>query len=364
VRVFLAAACAACLVAGLSAQRDPKTALLETLGFEQLNAGQTAQAIVSLRQAAAIDPENAAVHLGLGVAAYIEQRDTDASRELTRALALNPALAQAHEFLGLTLHHQGDLTGAIRSYADWLAAAPASETTASAADTLERWRHELELRDTMDQALSEHFTVSFEGPAVAELAQSAVDSLERAYSRIEPQLNIYPPSAVQVILYTSEQFQDVTRSPAWAAGSYDGIIRVPMRGALDRPEELDRVLAHEFTHALVHTLAPRAIPSWVNEGLASALESSDTAWADTIVAAAPGAFPLTSLTTSFGRLSGPAAAVAYAESALAMKALLDEIGGTGVTNLIRDLGEGQPLDTAFAHRAQESLTAFSARLAP
>ncbi|HEX4347144.1 MAG TPA: tetratricopeptide repeat protein [Vicinamibacterales bacterium] len=361
-RVFLAAALALCLFPAVHAQSDPKTAILETLGFDQLNAGQTDQAISSLRQAVSADPGNAALHMGLGVAAYIQQRDADAERELERAIALNSSLDQAHEFLGLVLHHQGDLHGAIRAYADWLAGKPPSDGTARAADTLERWQHELELRDRMDQTLSEHFTVSFEGPAVAELAQSAVDSLERAYARIGSLLSTYPTSAVPVMLYTTEQFQDVTRSPSWAAGSYDGVIRVPMRGALDKPEELDRVLAHEYTHALVHVLAPRAIPAWINEGLASALESADTAWADTIVASAPASIPLATLTSSFGRLNGPAATVAYAESALTMKALLDDIGGAGVVNLIRDLGEGQSFDTAFAHRAQESFTTFSARL--
>ena len=67
---------------------------------------------------------------------------------------------------------------------------------------------------------------------------------------------------IAVVLYTGEQFRDITRAPSWAAGAYDGVIRVPMRGALDKREELDRVLSHEFTHALIRTLASRGVPAW------------------------------------------------------------------------------------------------------
>src|SRR5690242_21602302 len=62
---------------------------------------------------------------------------------------------------------------------------------------------------------------------------------------------------------------------SWAAGAYDGTIRVPIRGALDHPDELDRVLAHEFAHALIRSLAARNVPAWLNEGLATALRSEE-----------------------------------------------------------------------------------------
>ena len=103
----------------------------------------------------------------------------------------------------------------------------------------------------MQQAVGSHFTVSFDGPAEAALAAEALDSLDRAYWRIGSVLTTYPNEPIPVVLYTTEQFRDVTRSPGWAAGAFDGTIRVPMRGALDDPKELDRVLAHEFTHAVV-----------------------------------------------------------------------------------------------------------------
>ena len=52
--------------------------------------------------------------------------------------------------------------------------------------------------------------------------------LEAAYARIGAALATYPAEPITVVLYTREQFQDVTRLPTWAAGNYDGRIRVPV----------------------------------------------------------------------------------------------------------------------------------------
>ena len=164
-----------------------------------------------------------------------------------------------------------------------------------------------------------------------------------------------------VVLYTSEQFSDITRAPAWAAGAYDGTIRLPMRGALERPAELDRVLAHEFAHALLRTLAPGRLPMWLNEGVAAALEQDSLEWATRVVTRAGGPAPLEALGGSFGSLAAGAATLAYATSALAVRDLLDAHGGVALSNLVRDVGRGDPLATAFERRMQEPWATFSAR---
>ena len=107
-----------------------------------------------------------------------------------------------------------------------------------------------------------------------------IDVLEAAYWRVGTALLTFPERIITVVLYTEQQFRDITRSPGWAAAAYDGRIRVPVRGALMNPEELDRVLTHEFTHALVQSLAPRGVPTWLNEGLAVMFEPNGPAWAD------------------------------------------------------------------------------------
>jgi tetratricopeptide (TPR) repeat protein len=351
-------ACALALAPSLlAAQSDPRAALLERDGFAALNCGQARAAAEAFREAIAADPRNARLHLGAGMAAALERRDTDARDELERALSLDPQLTAARALLGQIQRRMGDLAAAIRTYEIVVSQAPGEEDLRA---TLDRWRREAELHDRMQQAVGSHFVVSFEGPAEAALASAAIDSLDRAYWRIGELLGTYPSSPIPVVLYTTEQFRDITRSPAWAAGTYDGIIRVPMRGALEKSDELDRILAHEFTHALVHTLAARGVPTWLNEGLATALEAGDVAWADEQLAAG-GAVPLDRLAAGFGRFSGAEARQAYATSAIAAKRLLDEAGGFAVANLVRDLGRGEAFEPAFLHRIQRSFADFDRR---
>ena len=100
------------------------------------------------------------------------------------------------------------------------------------------------------------------------------------------------------------------------------------------------------------------MPAWLNEGLASLLESESLAWAEDRVAKAGRVPSLATLSASFSKLSGADAQVAYAASALAAKRLLDDAGGAAVANLLRDLGAGVEFETAFLHRVQRSFADF------
>jgi hypothetical protein len=117
------------------------------------------------------------------------------------------------------------------------------------------------------------------------------------------------------------------------------------------------VLSHEFTHALIRTLASRGVPAWLNEGLATALETGTLDWAEKMAAAQP-PVPLRALQSGFDKYSGAQAQLAYATSALAARRLLDEAGGFAVANLLRDLDEGIPFETAFLHRIQRPFAEF------
>jgi tetratricopeptide (TPR) repeat protein len=341
-----------------SAQTDPKTAMLARAGWDALARNQAREAADAFREAIARDPRNADLHLGGGTAAFLERRDADARAALERALGLDPTLARAREILGLVLYRSGDVVAAVREYERL----PNTPEYDPARVRLERWRREADLHGRMTSVAGAWFTVSFEGDADAELAARALASIERAADRIGLVLSTYPNQPISVVLYTSEQFRDITRAPIWAGGAYDGTVRVPMRGALANPQELDRVLAHEYTHALVHSLAPRNVPAWLHEGLAAALETdlnqvNGAADSEPLPAGA-----LAALQTSFGRFTGEQAKLAYEMSARAARQLLDEAGGFAVANLLRDLGQGVDFNEAFLHRIQRPFASFEADL--
>lgn len=348
----------AAIALALIAQANPTAALAERAGWDALATGQARVAADAFRQAIDADPKNATAWLGAGMAAALERRDTDARAALERALEIDGRLTRARMLLGQVLYRSGDLNGAIREY-ETIIAAGHDEPAVQA--TLDRWRREAELHDRMQQSVDAHFTVAFNGADDADLAAAALASLDRAYWRIGQLLETFPVNAIPVVLYTAEQFHDITRSPSWAAGAFDGSIRIPVRGALEQTAELDRVLAHEFTHALIRTLATRGVPAWLNEGLATALESADLAWADKRVGEA-GALPLAVLQNGFGRFTGGQAQLAYATSAVAARRLLQDAGGAGVANLLRDLGRGADFRQAFLHRIQRTFDDFQREL--
>ena len=209
-----------------------------------------------------------------------------------------------------------------------------------------------------------HFTMLFEGPQDAELASRALTALEHAYFRIGSTLNAYPDDLITVVLYTEELFRDITRAPAWAAAAFDGKIRVPIRGALEHPEELDRVLAHELAHAFVHSTAPRGVPTWLNEGIAMFFEPGGAERADQRLADTPKRLSFDRLARQFGTLSTAEAEIAYAQSAVITRRLFAEGGGWTVQALLRDLADGVPFPEAYERRLLLPYDDFPGTLEP
>jgi len=358
-RVFLA--CALWMTVPFTpivAQVNPLAALLAQDGWKALAAGQAGAATKIFQQALTIDGKNPELYLGAGTAAFVERRDESAQAALERALQLDPALARARELLGLVLYRRGDLFGAIRTY-ELLDRSQSDHQ--QALERLERWRRELDRHNRMETMVGSAFTVTFEGERDADLAARVLESFERALSRISRVLS-YPLRPVPLVLYTDQEFHDITRSPSWAAGAYDGTIRIPVRGALTTPGQLDRVIAHEFAHAVIRELAPRGVPAWLNEGLATVLEREE---GDATIDEPSPSLPqprLGALRASFGPMSPGEARIAYATSARAAQRLLEDAGNFAVVNLLRDLGDNVPFERAFLNRMQRSFADFESSL--
>jgi tetratricopeptide (TPR) repeat protein len=301
------------------------------------------------------DPRDPRVPFRAAVDAYLRGELDTARTSLERALTLAPHFTDASILLGDVLYRSSDITGAIAVYEAALRYAPSHQTLNQ---RLEAMRREATLGTGFFQAQGAHFTVLFEGPADEELARRAVEMLEDAYWRVGAAFGTYPEHLITVVLYTQEQFRDITRSPQWAAAAYDGRIRVPMRGALADQAELERVLTHEFTHALLQTLAPRNVPTWLHEGLAVAFEPNGSAWIDAELTRSTHRVTVATLTAGFGRLSSADARQAYVDSGFLARALVQQIGAPAVVELLRDLARGDRFAAAFETRAAMPFESF------
>jgi tetratricopeptide (TPR) repeat protein len=354
--IFLLVLC--CVVpASQDLRAEGRATALGQAGWEAIRSGKLQDASRLFNEALSAGPPDATLYLGAGLSAHLQGQEDQASRYLREALRQDPKLIQASLLLGDIAYRRGDTDAAIRLYEAALALAP---THVQIQTQLERWRKEAALHQGFQQNLNAHFTVLFEGPAEQRLAGAALDMLEAAYWRIGTDLLAYPSDIVTVVLYTDEQFRDITRSPSWAGGAYDGKIRVPMRGSLSSPQQLEKVLAHEFTHALVHSLVPRGAPAWIDEGLAVVFEKGDMRWAEQTIRKADALIPLSKLQAGFLDLPSDQVPLAYAESGLAVQMLLDRAGPLTVTLLLKDLDAGQDFAAAFERRFLISFSAFQA----
>jgi len=312
--------------------------------WEALNRGDAAKASSLFREALDRNPRNPILHFGAGWAAYALGRYDAATWSLKRALEYNPSFVQAATLLGTVAYANSDLDLAIRSMEKAAALAPQN---AGIRQQLEEWRKESAVHAGLNETTTVRFHVLYEGARQQAIGDRVSSVLESAYWTIGKQLNSYPGEPLAVILYTNKQFQDITRAPAWAGGGYDGRIRLPVNGALRTPTVLDRVVRHELVHAMIAHIAPRNVPTWVNEGLASVLESPDRAWVSKALARTSEVFALEDLRDGFDHLNGAQALVAYAESALAAEILCERLGpNLGV--FVQMVGSGHTPDQALS----------------
>jgi hypothetical protein len=308
-----------------------------------LSQGDHARASGLFRQALERSPRDAALHYGAGWAAYGLGRNDAAISSLKKALEIDPTFAQAAALLGTVAYANSDLDLAIRSMEKAVALAPRDGRIRA---QLDQWRNESALHSSFSERPGVRFRVLFEGTQQQALGARVQQVLESSYWAVGKTLNSYPGETLTVVLYTNKQFQDVTRAPAWAGGGYDGRIRLAVGGALRTPAALDRVVRHELVHAVIQNIAPRNVPTWVNEGLASVLEGSGTAWVNQTLARSGEIFPLEDLADGFEHLDGREALIAYAESAVAAQLLVERVGpNLGV--FLQMLGGGHTVDQAL-----------------
>ncbi len=281
--------------------------------------GQYAESASLLDQALGIDPQNADLYYLLGRAYYAEGRMPEALDALTRSSEMGGG--------------------------------------SNATSLLKKVRLEWQIEQEMGQEARGHFQLSFVGgDQISGLATAVLETLEDAYVELGSDLNYYPDVRVPILLYTRRDFSAVTSSPDWAAAIYDGKIRLPLGGMHQMTDHLAAVLYHEYSHVLVHFLANRHVPVWLNEGLAEVAgrrmsslpleklhkaneENQLISWDD--------------LTGSIAGFSDGKARLAYEQSYSLVYFMVDRFGWHKMTELLERLGRRQAWQSAIADVYQD-----------
>lgn len=335
---------------------DRERADLDT-GWALIRSGDYHGAIRALNKAKGTLPDDPRLFLGLGLSHFrLEQYDT-ASVNLKRALHLNAALEQAHTLLGDLAFMRDRLDEALRHYES---ASTLNPNDVSIQDGLFRVRRAQQLEDGFTRIVTPHFIVKCEVAQRGNL-KGLAERLESLARRIEQQLPSRLGEAIVVILYPDRRFQELTESPSWAGGLFDGKIHIAARRVLPASPEADAALAHEYAHALVHRLARGHAPTWLDEGLALYLEGRALSWSETIMDGRETELtPLHALHGSFLSLSPHEARLAYAESLSAAWALIHRYGWPRVRRLLKTVAGSDDFSAAFETVLKEPYHVFEA----
>ncbi len=299
------------------------------------------------RKLLAIRPDDPDLALQVALAMQRIEDDEAALGVLEAVLERHPRHAGARLEMARLQYRRGNLTEARFHLTQALDIEPGRREALAFRQTLDR---EEPLEATFDRDTSVHFALTFQTVFSREWARDLLEVFEEAHERGGEFLGVRPAQRVQVIVYAARDLHKAKALPEWAGGVYDGKIRLPVPSLTATPDQLAPAIAHEYCHHLVYVLTHGNCPTWLNEGLAQVLEGVDPARAARLLARPDGTLrlrPLAELAGSFAR--APSREVAeqfYAQSLLAVQALLKEKGLPAMRDLLANLGRQCPLEEA------------------
>ena len=350
-------------------EREPQQAVLRqnlkivlhNWAIAELNTGHPDAAIGLLEEGLAIE-EDAALLGTLGVAHTRNAEWRQAQEALERALQLGAEDPHAMVALGQVYRQQGYRQDAVAMFQR---ARERGTADPGFSTMLQRLERELDVEWDFTKLRSPHFQIAFADGQDEQAARVVVSGLEDAYFTVGRRLDLFPPDRTPVVLYPSEDFHDITQTPSWTGGVYDGRIKLPVRGLEENSPLLTRTLRHEYAHVLINQLGRGRCPVWLNEGVAiwgeEEHDGERVSWARNVIAGQD-LFNLRELEQPFSQLSADRVEAAYAQSYLAVRSLVDRFGARRVRELLATVGEGESVTAAFETVFSVRFAAFEADL--
>jgi hypothetical protein len=182
-------------------------------------------------------------------------------------------------------------------------------------------------------------------------SELVLHSLVSAYNQLAYDFGWYENSEFTVILYSNEDFTNILNVPSWAAAIYDGKIRIPFQYATLNIEDLESIIRHELTHALIHRIAGNNVPTWLHEGVSQYKDGvEDSAGRNVLKNAVINntLIPISNLKKGFVNIKEETQVkVAYAESLGFVEYLIDNYGFYTILNILNNFNNFPTLDELF-----------------
>lgn len=331
----------------------------EQLANTALNEKRYQDAINQLENAVQYVDDQPRLYLGLGAGFFSLSRYSEAEKAFSRVLELEPDHFLANKMLGEIYYLTNNMEEAREHWEAALKKEPNDTYTKKRLAGLEKYNR---VAENFETETDMQFSVSFDGTQKPQLRELVLKMLGEIYQQVGQELNLYPNRQIPVILLTNQAFFNITGSPQWAGGVYEGHIKVPVDKY--QPGILKIVLAHEYVHAVIFDRLSFRCPWWLNEGLAQYL-SGDQA-GNKLRLELGAKFIKESKVPPLEELPGKlvknrdskSAQLAYALALSAVQYLVDRFGMPAVQIIIDSMAEGKGFALAIRSYTGFSFTEF------
>jgi tetratricopeptide (TPR) repeat protein len=320
-----------------------------SIGSKLLGQRQYERADENFTKALELYPDEAGFALPRGICNYYLKKYDIARYELERTLTRMPNSTDALYYLGLVMYETDFRHPAITLWEQALKLSPGRHDIIA---VLEKARRETAVEAGMDRSHSSRFNLTYDPGVDPSFAMAVLDVLENAANQVGAELGHFPQARVPVAIYKRDDYKNVTNSPDWSGGVYDGTIRLPF-GALGQvTPPIRAILYHEYAHVVVFDLTRGACPVWLNEGIAEMFGRQQ--FASPHSGSHKGTFiDFRTLAGGFSGLSSGEATRAYQQSFSMVDYLVRTYGWHRVKAILVALGSGMNIDRAIASALQD-----------
>lgn len=286
-------------------------------------------------------------NINKGISLYNEGRTKEALPHLEYIIGSGIVYPDVYYVLGEIYYDRNELRKAIEN---WEIAQQQSPRDAILSK-ITKAKKELKLDDKLSDKISCNFVLKYDQDD-AYSSELVLHSLVNAYNSLAYDFGWYENSEFTVILYSNEDFTDILNVPSWAAAIYDGKIRIPFQYASLNIDELDAIIRHELTHALIHRISGNNVPAWLHEGIAQYKDGvDDTAAREALkqAVATNSLIPFIDLKGGFVNFKEDSTKVkiAYAESLSFIEYLIDNYGFYTILDVLNNFNNYSSLDELF-----------------
>lgn len=217
---------------------------------------------------------------------------------------------------------------------------------------------------TADAVEREHFVYYFDNPSYINTADKVLLDVRDRLSRLVNDTLPYKPSVY--IVEDIVHFNDLIRGkfPDWGAAAAfpeRRLIAIKSPDKFNIQHSLEELLAHEYSHLVVaHKTGFKSAPRWFDEGMAMYI-SMEWSWSDNLAmskAAVFGQFINLKAIEKVNRFNASKAHVAYAQSYLAIKYLIDNYGINSLQVFLDEISKGASISKALLNATGSNYIEF------